>query len=157
AFRYEADVPLLVPNVNMGHADLIHTLRRNRGWKGFIAPGPNCTVTGLVIALKPLVDRFGLDSAILTTMQGLSGAGRSPGVIGLDILDNVVPYIPKEEEKVEKELHKIFGTLSGGGIQPHPALVSATCTRANVMEGHTESVSASLSRPATVEQVKAAF
>jgi aspartate-semialdehyde dehydrogenase len=157
AFRYEEDVPLLVPNINMEHAALLEAQRRNRGWKGFIVPIPNCTVIGLVIALKPLADRFGLDRVIMTSMQGMSGAGRSPGVIGLDILDNVIPFIPKEEEKVEKELHKIFGTLTGQTIQPHPAVVSATCTRANVMEGHTESVSASLGRAATLDQVKAAF
>jgi aspartate-semialdehyde dehydrogenase len=155
AFRYEPDVPLLVPNVNMGHAALLEEQRRRRGWKGFVAPGPNCTVTGLVIALKPLADRFGLRSVVLTTMQGMSGAGRSPGVIGLDILDNIIPFIPKEEEKVEKELHKIFGTLADGAIRPHPAAVSATCTRANVQEGHTEAVFASLEAKATLDQVKA--
>jgi aspartate-semialdehyde dehydrogenase len=157
AFRYEADVPLLVPNVNVDHVALLKAQRRNRGWKGFVVPIPNCTVTGLVITLKPLADRFGLDAVVLTTMQGLSGAGRSPGVVALDILDNVVPYIPKEEEKVEKELHKIFGTLSGEAIRPHPAVVSATCTRANVMEGHTESVFASLQKAATPEQVTTAL
>jgi aspartate-semialdehyde dehydrogenase len=157
AFRYEKDVPLLVPNVNMDHAELIHQQRRNRGWSGFVAPIPNCTVTGLVITLEPLADLFGLQSAIVTTMQGLSGSGRSPGVIGLDILDNIVPFIPKEEEKVEKELHKIFGALSGGVIQPHPAVISATCTRANVMDGHTESVSAALGRKASIDDVKAAL
>jgi aspartate-semialdehyde dehydrogenase len=157
AFRNEADVPLLVPNVNMGHAELIHQQRRNRGWEGFVVPIPNCTVAGLVITLKPLVDSFGLTSTIVTTMQGLSGAGRSPGVVGLDILDNIIPFIPKEEEKVERELHKIFGTLAGGAIQPHPAIVSATCTRANVMEGHTESVVASLARKASPDEVARAF
>jgi aspartate-semialdehyde dehydrogenase len=157
AFRYEADVPLLVPNVNMDHSALLKTQQQNRGWKGFIVPIPNCTVTGLVITLKPLADRFGLDAVVMTSMQGLSGAGRSPGVIGLDILDNVIPFIPKEEEKVEKELHKIFGTLSGNAIQSHPATVSATCTRANVIEGHTEAVFAALAQKATVEQVKAAL
>ena len=157
AFRYEEDVPLLVPNVNMGHAALLDAQRKGRGWKGYIVPIPNCTVTGLVITLKPLADRFGLASVIMTSMQGLSGAGRSPGVISMDILDNVIPFIPKEEEKVEKELHKIFGTLSGGAIRPHPAAVSATCTRANVMEGHTEAVFASLTRKASLEEVKAAL
>jgi aspartate-semialdehyde dehydrogenase len=150
-------VPLLVPNVNMAHTPLLDVQRRNRGWKGFVVPIPNCTVTGLVITLKPLADRFGLESVVVTTMQGLSGAGRSPGVISLDILDNVIPFIPKEEEKVEKELHKIFGTLSGGAIRPHPAVVSATCTRANVMEGHTEAVFAALGTRATAGQVKSAF
>lgn len=157
AFRYEADVPLLVPNVNMGHAELLHTQRKDRGWQGFVVPIPNCTVTGLVITLKPLADRFGLDSVVVSTMQGLSGAGRSPGVVGLDILDNIVPYIPKEEEKVERELHKILGTLSAGAIQSHPAVVSATCTRANVMEGHTEAVFASLARRASLDEVRAAL
>jgi aspartate-semialdehyde dehydrogenase len=90
-------------------------------------------------------------------MQGLSGAGRSPGVIALDILDNIIPYIPKEEEKQEIELRKIFGTLAGGEIRSHPAAVSATCTRANVAEGHMGSVSASLGRKATLEQVRAAW
>ena len=157
AFRYEADVPLLVPNVNMAHAELIPQQRRSRGWEGFVVPIPNCTVAGLVITLKPLADAFGLTSAIVTTMQGLSGAGRSPGVIGLDILDNIIPFIPKEEEKVEKELHKIFGTLSGDAITSHPAVISATCTRANVRDGHTESVFVALGRRASVDEVKDAF
>jgi aspartate-semialdehyde dehydrogenase len=157
AFRYEDDVPLLVPNVNMAHADLIGEQRRRRGWEGFVVPIPNCTVTGLVITLKPLADAFGLTSAIVSTMQGLSGAGRSPGVIGLDILDNIVPFIPGEEGKVERELRKIFGTLAGGAIHPHPATISATCTRANVSEGHTESVFASLGRRASVAEVEDAF
>jgi len=157
AFRYEADVPLLVPNVNMDHATLLTVQRKNRGWKGFVVPVPNCTVTGLVITLKPLAERFGLSSVVLTSMQGLSGAGRSPGVIGLDILDNVIPYIPKEEEKVEKELGKILGSLSGDAVVPAPAVVSATCTRTNVSEGHTESVSVSLGARVTPDEVKAAF
>jgi aspartate-semialdehyde dehydrogenase len=157
AFRYENDVPLLVPNVNMAHVELLARQRKERGWKGFVVPIPNCTVTGLVITLKPLADRFGLESVVMTSMQGLSGAGRSPGVSSMDILDNVVPYIPKEEEKVEKELHKIFGTISGGAVQAHPAVVSATCTRANVMEGHIEAVFASFARKPTIEEVKATF
>lgn len=157
AFRYEPDVPLLVPNVNMDHAGLIEVQQQRRGWRGFVVPIPNCTVTGLVITLKPLLDRFGIESVIVTTMQGLSGAGRSPGVMGLDILDNIIPFIPLEEEKVEREAHKILGTRSGAGIQDHPVVVSATCTRANVVEGHTEAVAVSLGTPATPEQVKAAF
>jgi aspartate-semialdehyde dehydrogenase len=157
AFRYEADVPLLVPNLNMDHAALLNVQRKNRGWKGFIVPIPNCTVTGLVIALKPLADRFGLNSVVMTSMQGLSGAGRSPGVISLDILDNVIPFIPKEEEKVEKELHKIFGTVAGDAIQPYAAPVSATCTRASVIEGHTEAVFASLAKRATLAQVQLTY
>jgi aspartate-semialdehyde dehydrogenase len=149
AFRYEADVPLLVPNVNMEHATLIHRQRADRGWRGFIVPIPNCTVTGLVITLKPLADAFGLGSAIVTSMNGISGAGRSPGVMGLDIVDNLIPFIPTEEEKVQAECRKI---LTG-----HAAEISATCTRVNVLEGHTESVFASLGRRASIADVRHAF
>src|SRR3989442_10835156 len=127
----------------MDHAELIHRQRKNRGWKGFVVPIPNCTVTGLVITLKPLADAFGLRSAIVTAMNGLSGAGRSPGVMGLDILDNIIPFIPKEEEKVQTECRKI--------LPQHPAEISATCTRVNVMEGHTESVFAAPAGGAPVD------
>ena len=149
AFRYEPDVPLLVPNVNMDHAALIRRQREIRGWKGFVVPIPNCTVTGLVITLKPLADLFGLGSVIVTSMNGISGAGRSPGVMGLDIVDNLIPFIPKEEEKVQIECRKI--------LPEHPAEFSATCTRVNVLEGHTESVFASLRRHASVDDIKQAF
>src|SRR5882724_4060707 len=115
AFRYEPDVPIALPGVNLAtHVPLVEQQRRRRGWKGFVLPLPNCTTVGLAISLKPLLDAFGVERVLMTSMQGLSGAGRSPGVIALDIVDNLIPYIPKEEEKVEKELHKIFGTLTGG-------------------------------------------
>lgn len=153
AFRYEPDVPILVPGINTHHAKLLELQRRRRGWKGFITPIPNCTTTGLVITLKPLADAFGVRSLIMTSMQALSGAGRSPGVIGMDILDNVIPYIPKEEEKVQTETQKILGTFNGEAIQPAAVAVSATCTRVNVMDGHTESVAVSLEKRATVEEV----
>jgi aspartate-semialdehyde dehydrogenase len=148
AFRYEADVPLLVPNVNMGQAELIHRQRQNRGWTGFVVPTPNCTVLGLAITLKPLLDAFGVHSVIMTSMNGLSGAGRSAGVVGLDILDNVIPFIPREEEKVEKEARKILD---------RPLAVSATCTRVNVMDGHTESVAVSLGRSTSPDEVCQVF
>ncbi|MGH7857829.1 MAG: Asd/ArgC dimerization domain-containing protein, partial [Candidatus Binatia bacterium] len=98
AFRYEEDVPILVPGVNWEHAGLLEIQKRRRDWKGFVSPLPNCTTMGLVIALKPVADAFGLRRVLMTSMQGISGAGRSPGVIGLDILDNVIPFIPNEEE-----------------------------------------------------------
>ena len=147
AFRYEDDVPLLIPGVNLPHAPLIATQRSRRGWRGFVAPIPNCTTTGLAIALKPLHDRFGIERVAMTSMQGISGAGRSPGVLGLDMLDNVVPYIPGEEEKVARETAKILGVLGKDGVTPADCIVSATCTRAAVLEGHTETVSVSLERP----------
>jgi aspartate-semialdehyde dehydrogenase len=93
----------------------------------------------------------------MTSLQSMSGAGRSPGVSGLDIIDNVIPYIPGEEEKVERETQKILGTLDGDTIRPAPFAVSCTCTRVNVSEGHTEAVFVQLARPAGVEEVRSAF
>lgn len=147
AYRYEEDVPLLIPGVNLAHAPLLRVQQKRRGWKGFVAPIPNCTTTGLVIALAPLHRRVGVEKVAMTSMQGISGAGRSPGVVALDIIDNVVPYIPGEEEKVAKETSKILGGLGKDAIDPAPIVVSATCTRAAVLEGHTEAVSASLAGP----------
>jgi len=157
AFRYEPDVPVFLPAVNLDHVGLIELQRRRRGWKGFITPGPNCTTTGLAITLKPLADAFGIDKVVMTSMQSVSGAGRSPGVLALDVIDNVIPYIAKEEEKVEREAKKILGKLDGDGIVDAPITVSCTCTRVNVLEGHTESVTVSLSRPATEAEVKGAW
>ena len=140
AFRYEADVPVFLPGVNWDHAALIDIQRKRRGWKGFVSPGPNCTTVGLAITLKPLFDAFGVGRVLMTSMQALSGAGRSPGVSAMDVLDNIIPFIPKEEEKVERETCKILGKLSGEEIAPAAVTVSCTCTRVNVLEGHTESV-----------------
>jgi aspartate-semialdehyde dehydrogenase len=153
AFRYEDDVPIIVPGVNHEHAALVKRQQRERGWKGFVVPIPNCTTTGLVVALAPLARRFGVESVVMTSMQALSGAGRSPGVIAMDVLDNVIPYIPKEEEKVQTETSKILGKLEGDQIVPLDVTVSATCTRVNVRDGHTESVNAGLGQPASLQDV----
>ena len=155
AFRMDADVPIAVPAVNLDHLDVVERQKHARGWKGFVVPLPNCTATGLVITLKPLDDAFGLRRVIMTSMQGLSGAGRSPGVVGMDILDNIIPFISGEEEKVARETRKILGRLTEGGFAGHPVVVSATCTRANVREGHTESVHVELDRKPTLDQVRA--
>lgn len=157
AFRYEEDVPVLIPAVNGDQAELIKKQQAARNWKGFVVPIPNCTTTGLAIALAPLHARFGIDKVVLTSMQATSGAGRSPGVISLDIVDNIIPYIPKEEEKVEIETRKILGELGAEKIAPADFRVSATCTRVGVMDGHTEAVTVSLKKPATVDEVKAAM
>ena len=157
AFRYEDDVPIFIPGVNMEHAGLIEVQRRNRGWRGFITPVPNCTTMGLAMTLKPLLAAFGVRQAIMTSMQACSGAGRTPGVMGLDILDNVIPYIPKEEEKVQRETQKILGQWVQNRLEPAAFPVSATCTRVPVLDGHTEAVYVSLDRPASVEEVKAVF
>src|SRR6266849_4905334 len=157
AFRYEDDVPIMVPGVNFAHAAQIDAQRRARGWSGFIVPLPNCTTMGLVITLKPLLDRFGVQRVVMTSMQGVSGAGLSPGVAALEILDNVIPFIPGEEEKVARETGKILGTLAEGRIEPAAFPVSATCTRAAVTEGHTEAVTVSLGRAATPADVMTVF
>lgn len=153
AFRYEDDVPVLIPGVNDGHAVLIKRQQRERGWRGFVVPLPNCTTIGLATVLAPLARELGLRSVVMTSLQALSGAGRSPGVAGLDILDNVIPFIPKEEEKVERETAKILGRLEGERIEPIDLAVSVTCTRVNVRDGHTESVSAGLGRSASLDEV----
>lgn len=157
AFRYEQDVPILIPGVNLEHAELLRAQQRRRGWKGFITPIPNCTTTGLAITLKPLKERFGLQSVFMTSLQACSGAGRSPGVIGLDIIDNIVPFIPGEEEKVERETRKLLGTLAAESIVPADFAVSCTCTRVPVLEGHTEAAFVSLGRPAALDDVAAAW
>src|SRR5262245_2007059 len=157
AFRYEKDVPIFIPGVNLDHDRLIAVQKRNRGWKGFVTPVPNCTTTGLAMTLKPIQDAFGIRQVIMTSMQSCSGAGRSPGVMGLDVIDNVIPYIPKEEEKVEKETQKILGTVAGDTVSPAVFPVSATCTRVPVLEAHTEAVYVSMGRAATVDEVKQAL
>jgi aspartate-semialdehyde dehydrogenase len=157
AFRQEEDVPILVPGVNLEHAELLRAQQRRRGWKGFITPNPNCTTTGLAITLKPLHDRFGVQTVFMTSLQAVSGAGRSPGVIGLDIIDNVVPYIPGEEEKVERETRKILGPLGTEGIVAADFSVSCTCTRVPVLDGHTEAAFVSLREPASLDDVQAAW
>jgi aspartate-semialdehyde dehydrogenase len=154
AFRYEPDVPILIPGVNDSHAELLNVQRKNRGWKGFIAPLPNCTTTGLAITLKPILDKFGIDKVLMTSMQALSGAGRSPGVIALDIMDNVIPYIPKEEEKVQLEAKKILGGFGDSSIKPADFKVSCTCTRVPVIDGHTETVFVETEKRADAESVK---
>lgn len=143
AFRYEADVPILIPGINDSHAEALHDQRRQRGWRGFIAPIPNCTTTGLAVSLKPLQDAFGLRAVMMTSMQAVSGAGRQGGVLALDIIDNVIPYIPEEEEKVERETRKILGPWT----EPATFALSCTCTRVNVQHGHTEAVYVGTERP----------
>ena len=153
--RMDADVPLVIPGVNLDHLVIVNEQRRRRGWEGYIATLPNCTATGLAITLKALDQRFGVDAVIVTTMQGISGAGRD--LPALDILENIIPYIPREEERVMIETRKILGRVAEGGIAELPIKISATCTRAAVLAGHTESVSVSLKRTASVDEIISAF
>ncbi|MFA5247425.1 MAG: aspartate-semialdehyde dehydrogenase [Candidatus Micrarchaeia archaeon] len=158
AFRYEPDVPLMISGVNLDHAALIEAQRKNRGWKGFVAPIPNCTTTGMAVSLAPLA-KYGIDSVVLVSMQAVSGAGRSPGVLALDITDNVIPFIDGEEEKVIAETRKILGSVdvASGKIADAKIQVSASCNRVAVREGHTESVFAVLRDEPAVEEVANAW
>jgi aspartate-semialdehyde dehydrogenase len=154
AYRYEPDVPIILPGINLSHASLIHIQQKKRAWKGFIIPQPNCTATGLAYSLKPILDAYGLEKVLMTSLQAVSGAGRSPGVSALDIIGNVIPYIPGEEEAVEKETVKILGSLTDNqSISPAPFSLSCTCTRVGVLDGHTESVFLSTQNPCSVNDV----
>ena len=140
AYRYEDDVPILIPGINDEQAELLEVQKKNRDWKGWVAPLPNCTTTGLVITMKPLYEKYGAKKVMMTSMQAISGGGRSPGVSAMDVTDNIIPYIPKEENKVRIETKKILGKLKDGKIEPADIRVSCTCTRVPVIDGHTESV-----------------
>ena len=140
AYRYEDDVPILIPGINDEQAELLDVQKKNRNWKGWVAPLPNCTTTGLAITMKPLYEKYGAKKVMMTSMQAISGGGRSPGVSAMDVIDNIIPYIPKEEEKVRVETKKILGKLKDGKIEPADIRVSCTCTRVPVIDGHTESV-----------------
>ena len=156
ALRMQKDVPLVVPEVNPDHIKLLEcqTWRRRSG--GFVVTNPNCSAIGLVMALAPLEQRFGIGTVMAVTMQAVSGAGY-PGVASLDILGNVIPYIPKEEEKMEEETRKLLGRLNGSGIVPADFAMSAQCNRVAVEDGHTESVSVKLKKKARPEEIIAAW
>ena len=155
AFRMTADVPLVIPEVNADHLDLIEQ-QAAHAHGGYLVTNPNCSAIGLVLALKPLEERFGIESLFVSTMQAVSGAGY-PGVPSLDILGNVVPFIRNEEEKMQEEVGKLLGRYTGSAIEMLPAKVSAHCNRVAVIDGHTECVSIKLKTPATYEQVQAAW
>ncbi|MCH7968257.1 MAG: aspartate-semialdehyde dehydrogenase [Thaumarchaeota archaeon] len=140
AYRYEDDVPILIPGINDEQAELLEEQKKNRNWKGWVAPLPNCTTTGLAITLKPLYEKYGVKKVMMTSMQAISGAGRSPGLSAINITDNIIPYIPNEEGKVRRETRKILGKLKNGKIEDADIKISCTCTRVPVIDGHTESV-----------------
>jgi aspartate-semialdehyde dehydrogenase len=150
------DVPLVVPEVNADHLELIEQQSWRRDSGGYIVTNPNCCAIGLVLALKPLEARFGIESLFVSTMQAVSGAGY-PGVASLDILGNVVPFIKNEEEKLQEEVGKLLGTFSGARVDALDAKVSAHCNRVAVEDGHTECVSIKFKKKATREEVLAAW
>jgi aspartate-semialdehyde dehydrogenase len=147
------DVPLLIPDINPDHIDLI---RNQKYGKGAIITNPNCSTIGLCMAIKPLLDNFGLEAVNVVTMQAISGAGY-PGVASLDIIDNVVPYIGDEEGKMEIEPLKILGNLSDNTVDYAKFKISAHCNRVAVIDGHTECVSVKLSKKTTKEEIISAW
>jgi aspartate-semialdehyde dehydrogenase len=156
AFRMAEDVPLVVPEVNGDHLPLLKTQKWYRKNGGFMVTNPNCSAIGLVLALAPLHRRFGIEKIFVATMQAVSGAGY-PGVPSLDILGNVIPYISGEEPKMEAETRKLLGSLNGASVVPAEIAVSAHCNRVAVEDGHMESVSIKLSKPAPAEEIIAAW
>jgi aspartate-semialdehyde dehydrogenase len=151
--RMDPSVPLLIPEINSDHLELI---RSQKFGKGAIVTNPNCSAIGLTMALKPLIDNFGLTQVHVVTMQALSGAGY-PGVASLDILDNVIPFISGEEEKMESEPLKILGTLEKEKIRFAEIKISASCNRVPVQDGHLECVSVKLGRSCAADEIKNAW
>jgi len=152
ALRMQEDVPLVIPEVNAGHIKLIDI----QGWRkksgGYVVTNPNCSAIGLVLALAPIHQRFGLDIVMAVTMQAISGAGY-PGVASLDILGNVIPFIKNEEEKMEEETKKLLGQVNGSKVIPGAFAMSAQCNRVAVEDGHTESISIRLTKKAKPEEI----
>ncbi|HLL15267.1 MAG TPA: aspartate-semialdehyde dehydrogenase [Pyrinomonadaceae bacterium] len=152
AFRMDEDVPLIIPEINHEHLALIETQRRTRGYeRGYIVTNPNCSTIMIALALAPLHARFGVRSCVATTMQALSGAGY-PGVASLDVVDNLLPYIGGEEEKIESETLKIMGRMTGARVTPADMRVSAQCHRVNVSDGHFGALRVELARAAGLEE-----
>lgn len=156
ALRMQEDVPLVIPEVNSGHIKLIDIQGWHKKSGGYVVTNPNCSAIGLVLALAPIHQKFGLDTVMAVTMQAVSGAGY-PGVASLDILGNVIPFIKNEEEKMEEETRKLLGQLNGKKVIPGAFVISAQCNRVAVEDGHTESVSIRLKKKAKPEEIIAAW
>jgi len=152
ALRMNEDVPLVIPEVNACHIKLIDIQAWHKKNGGYVVTNPNCSAIGLVLALAPIHQRFGLETVMAVTMQAISGAGY-PGVASLDILGNVIPFIKNEEEKMEEETKKLLGQLNGSKVIPGAFAMSAQCNRVAVEDGHTESVSIRLKKKAKPEEI----
>jgi len=147
--RLEEDVPLVIPEVNPSHLELIERQRKKRPWDGAIVCAPNCTTSIFTLPLKPVFDEFGVEEVVVTTMQAVSGAGY-PGISSLDITDNVVPYIEGEEEKTRLESKKILGSID----KPADYKLASHCCRVHVIDGHLESIFVKTKQKADAEEVK---
>lgn len=151
-FRMESDIPLVIPEVNASHLDLIHRQRTNRGWRGAIVTNANCAATVATMALAPLNEAFGLTHVVAVTMQAVSGAGY-PGVPSLDILGNVIPYIGDEEPKIEREMNKMLGVMQGDAVVAGGFAVSAHANRVATEHGHLVCLSIGLERKAPLQEI----
>ncbi len=150
--RLEPDIPLINPEVNWEHLKLLEVQKRRRGWSGAIIKNPNCSTAILTLSLKPVYDAYGLRKVIVTTLQAVSGAGLR-GVPSMLIIDNVIPFIKGEEEKIENESRKILGELRGDEVKWAEISIAATTTRVPVLDGHLESVFVELEKSATPEDL----
>lgn len=153
AHRMERDIPLMIPEVNADHLSVLEAQRKKRRWKGSLVTTPNCTATGLVMVMKPLLDDFKLRKAIVTSMQAVSGAG-FPGVPSLLITENVIPYIRDEEEKVAAESKKILGAPENGGLADSEMQVAISCNRVPVIDGHVETLYAEFPEAVAPDEAK---
>jgi len=155
SFRMEKDIPLVIPEVNPEHLELLEVQQDTRGWDGYIITNPNCSTIVMTLTLKPLM-QFGLETIQVATMQAISGAGFS-GVAAMVIYDNVIPYIGSEEGKMETETLKLLGEFNGSEVVPADMTVSASCHRVPVVDGHTEAIWAGMRDKPTPEEVREAF
>ena len=153
--RMEKDIPLVIPEINSEHLELLEIQQDTRGWDGYIITNPNCSTIVMALTLKPLM-QFGLETIQVATMQAISGAGFS-GVAAMAIYDNVIPYIGSEEKKMETETLKLLGEFNGSEIVPADISVSASCHRVPVVDGHTEAIWAGMRDKPTPEEVREAF
>ena len=156
AMRMEDDVPLVIPEVNPEYLDLIEIQQKNRGWDGFIVTNPNCSTIALTITLKPIYDQFDIKRVYVSTMQAVSGAGYN-GVPSMAIVDNLVPFIGGEEEKMETETQHLLGSLEDGVVTPASFGVSASCHRVAVIDGHTEAVFIETEDKCDMDEIQAAM
>lgn len=156
AHRTDAYVPILIPEVNPDHLSLLTHQREKKGWSGVLVTNPNCVTAILCLALKPLLDAFGLSQVTVVTMQAVSGAGY-PGLPSLDILGNVIPFIPGEEEKIARETCKILGTYSGEQISPLPLKMVVSCNRVPTVDGHVMNVFVKTDQECGVDEVVDVF
>ena len=157
SLRMDQDVPLLIPEINSQHLDVLERQKQERGYTtGYVVTNPNCSTIIMALALAPLHAKFGIEAVIATTLQAVSGAGY-PGVPSLDVVDNVIPFIGGEEPKMESETRKILGNLGRNSFENAPFAVSAQCHRVNVADGHLVAVRVKLAKRASIEQVRDAL